>query len=469
MKRAILPVVLALVLARGAAAGVADDVGYTALKAGLGNALPTGAGVRVTQVEGYARGPGPKRSMGWSPNAEQSDMKAKTFLSLGPISNHATAVAEDFYGSGSFAPGVSEIESYDISWATAPRGFLHNGTKLLPAFSLSRVANHSWIHGHDDPSSREMLERFDFVVAVDDFIQVGGTNNGASVPDVTVGAYNVIVVGRTDGRHARGTTAVGTDLYGAGRAKPDIVAPAAFTSDSSPLVASAAAMLVGYAHAKGPALSRGSYISPRTHLTIYHAETSEVIRAALMAGADRRTANSTARRFGNITDYGQDPATRAANGLDLRYGAGQLNVYNSYHIIAAGEQEGRVGPMGFDYVSAFGGAEGAPRQVAYRFRAPGAAAHLAACLVWSIRIGDEAGRWTGVATLCQLDLGLYDLTAGGPAQVASSASQLDNTQNIWTALTPGHPYELRVTPAPGQPDFSWDYGIAWRVDEDARD
>ena len=178
-------------------------------------------------------------------------MKAKTFLSLGPVSGHASGVASNFYGAASFAPGITEIKSYDIAWAIAREGLLRPSTGLPPGFSLSRVANHSWIHGHADASSREMLERFDFVVAVDDFIQVGGTNNGERVPDVTVGAYNVIVVGRTDGKHARRTTAVGQALYGAGRARPDIVAPASFTSTSTPRVASAAAMLVGFARQGG--------------------------------------------------------------------------------------------------------------------------------------------------------------------------------------------------------------------------
>ncbi len=468
MKRALLAVTIVLLLAPVAAASVADDVGYTALKRELGDAMPTGAGVRVTQVEGHSKGPGGNGKLGWSPNAEQKDMKAKTFLSLGPVSGHANGVAGNFYGSNSFAPGISEIESYDVAWAISRQGLLRPGTGLPPGFSLSRVANHSWIHGHGDPSSLEMLERFDYVVEVDDFIQVGGTNNGERVPDVTVGGYNVIVVGRTDARHARGTTAVGQALYGAGRAKPDIVAPAAFTSTSTPRVASAAAMLLGFAHQVGDTISDGSYVSPRTHITIWHAETSEVIRAALMAGASRRTHNSTAERLGDITDYGQDPATRTDNGLDLRYGAGQLNVYDSYHILAAGEQKpGDIRPRGFHYCPAFGGADGTPRRVAYTFIAPGRPSHLRACLVWNIRIGDDPDHWTGKATLYHLDLALYDLTTSEAKPVATSASPLDNTQNIWIALTPGHHYELRVAAAEGQPDFKWDYGLAWDVGEDA--
>jgi hypothetical protein len=466
VKRILLALAAVLLLAPGAFAGVADDVGYTALKKELGPAMPTGAGVRVTQVESYSAGPGEGAAMGWSPDPKRDDLKSKTFLKIGPVSNHATGVAGTFYGAGSFAPGVQEVESYGVRWAISSNGILRLRSGVPPAFSLSRVANHSWIESRNGPATRELLERFDYVVAVDDFIQVGGTNNGENVPVVTTGAYNVIVVGRTDGKHARGTVAAGEGLYGAGRAKPDIVAPAGFTSTSAPMVASAAAMLVGFAHDSGLSISHGSYTSPRTGLTIYHAETSEVIRAALMAGSSRRTHNSAAERFGDIADYGQDPATRAANGLDLRYGAGQLNVYNSYHLLAAGEQEGMVGARGFDYCPAFGGAEGSPRQVSYDFTAPAVPSHLAACLVWNIRIGEDAQRWTGGATLHHLDLALCDLAAGGQPPVASSSSPIDNTQSIWTPLVPRHPYALRVTAAEGEPAFKWDYGIAWRVEQD---
>jgi len=54
-----------------------------------------------------------------------------------------------------------------------------------------------------------------------------------------------------------------------------------------------------------------------------------------MAGADRVTRNSTTADLGRYRDT---EANQTANGLDRRYGAGQLNIQNSYHIITAGEQ-----------------------------------------------------------------------------------------------------------------------------------
>ena len=56
-----------------------------------------------------------------------------------------------------------------------------------------------------------------------------------------------------------------------------------------------------------------------------------------MAGADRVTHN-TAPNPTNVALYRGTVGNQTANGLDRRYGAGQLNVRNSYWIIAGGEQ-----------------------------------------------------------------------------------------------------------------------------------
>lgn len=448
-------------VAAAASAGVLEDVGYRRLQRELGEALPTGAGIQVTQVEGRTRGLSGEDSRGWSPDTSREEMRGKKFLRIGPPSGHATGVARDFYGARSMAPGVTVIESYDQSWAIASDGFLHAHTERPPEVSLSRVANHSWIHGHNDRSSLDLLKRLDYLVCVDDFIHVGGTNNGTHTPDVTTGSYNAVIVGKTNGDHAKGTTAVGGMLYGAGRARPDIVAPARFTSNSAPRVAGAAALLVGFAHRAGAGVSEGRHTGRRTGLTIWHAETSEAVKAALMAGASRRTNNSTGERLGDVDGYGTDETYRTDNGLDLRYGAGQLDVYRSYRVLAAGEREGQVEPRGFDYRPDFGGADGTARRAAYRFTASGT--RLGASLVWNVRIDTANGEWTGEALLYDIDLQLYDLSRPEAGPVAQSAGRHDNTENIWTELVPGRRYELRVHVPRLQPDFDWDYALAWCV------
>jgi len=115
-----------------------------------------------------------------------------------------------------------------------------------------------------------------------------------------------------------------------GRAEPDIVAPQSATSYATPTVSSAAALLVQYAH-NTPAISNASFTSSRTGLTLEYAETNDAIKASLMAGAVRRDPDKTASQ--QISDYTAGFGG-VQNGLDSRYGAGQLNIDNSYHILA---------------------------------------------------------------------------------------------------------------------------------------
>jgi hypothetical protein len=78
--------------------------------------------------------------------------------------------------------------------------------------------------------------------------------------------------------------------YTAGRTRPDIVAPLAYTSQSTPAVASAAALLVGVGHAS-PALSTDPAATSTTNRNgglTYNAERSEIIKTALMAGATEK-------------------------------------------------------------------------------------------------------------------------------------------------------------------------------------
>jgi len=87
-------------------------------------------------------------------------------------------------------------------------------------------------------------------------------------------------------------------------------------------------------HAGALALSKGSTLVSDVG-TIYNAERAATIKATLMAGADRVTVNSLATA--NITDY-RSAGHQTSNGLDDRFGAGQLNILHSYQILAAGEQ-----------------------------------------------------------------------------------------------------------------------------------
>jgi hypothetical protein len=159
-----------------------------------------------------------------------------------------------------------------------------------------------------------------------------------------------------------------------------------------------------------------------------------------------------------------------ANGLNNVYGAGQLNIDNSFHIIAAGEQNsredfskgnGEIKSVGFDYDPAFGGASGSNKTGTYVFKAL-TTGSLAASLVWNLNVkGVTAGGFDTSATLYNLGLALYDMTSS--SEVAYAASLVDNTENLWyTGLTADHAYSLQVTSLQAT-NFLWDYGLAWNI------
>ncbi len=435
---------------------------YAKLADLLGDYMPTGEGVRVMQVEGMLTDRD-ERTFGWAPDADHPDFAGVRFVYAGPPSGHAGSVAREFFGRASMAPGVSEVECFpNVIWAHDPLGFLRSGTDELPRASAARVANHSWV-GSSGESDLEVLKRVDYLVATDDFVQVAGANNAPQVRELLQCSFNAIIVGRSPGQHSTGTVDLGDETYTEGRAKPDIVAAGRFTSTAAPRVASAVAMLQEFAHRSGSALSRGSYRSPRTGRTIWHAESAVVLKAALMAGADREAARGYRGRARYRTD----------NGLDLRYGAGVLNVLNSYAILAGGEwtdeenrgdEPGAVPPAGFHYNAAFGGLEGTASEATYRMRAPEGARHLKVCLAWNVRINRDEARWDGGAELYDLDLKVYDLNHSARLPVAESLSWVDNTENLRIEVEPGHEYAIKVLRARGQEPFLWNYGLAWQFE-----
>lgn len=455
--------VLCCFVAPAAWADYKADVGYSALLAELGAAMPTGSGVRVMQVE--ANSGGTVAAPVYLPDPNNAQFAGKTLnatsgTAASGYSSHATGVGQMFYGnSSSMAPGIGVVDAYEANdWLGA--GFL--GGDSQPLASSARVANHSWVGSGTAVENAQILARTDWLVQKDEFIQVVAMGNGASNQALLGSAYNGIAVGRTDGNHGQGSVALaGSAVYQAGRTRPDLVAPSAVTSVATPVVASAAALLVGVGHAGGTGLSQGSTTN-RNGDTIFNAERSETIKAVLMAGADRETANTSTTA--DITDY-RAAGHQSANGLDTRYGAGQVNIHDSYYILAAGEQDsqqdggGSVSRNGWDYDPGFGGANGSNAVASYFFDTAGlAGAGFTASLAWNLWVNDSLAQ----AALPHLNLSLFDTTMDPSSPVASSASSVDNTQNLWLSLFGGHQYELRVTAAAGSA-FQWDYALAWQV------
>jgi len=452
---------LSLPALSAAAADYGTDIGYSVLQAEVGATLPTGTGVGVSHVEASTVDDTHDDFPQYAP--ETSSFSGKTFSFPGTASNgtsdHATGVGQLFYGEASIAPGIRNISGHEagewLNSLTTPAGFA--------SVISSRIANHSWVGDGETPAdTRTILRWLDRQVQRNEYIQVVGMANGAGDFPLLGSAYNAIAVGRTDGNHDHGSDAVtGDTTYIAGRTRPDIVAPRDTTSAATPIVSAAAVLLVETGHQGGTSLSHGSTFIDGID-TVYNAERSETIKAALMAGAERQTANTSTAA--NVSDY-RGAGHPTANGLDDRFGAGQLNIYNSYHILAAGEQNSRedgganngaIGMNGFDYDPAFGGADGSNRAAAYLFDADSDFT-LTASLVWNLQVTNDIAATT---RLYNLDLALFDVTA--QSTVASSASTLDNTENLWIRLFAGHQYELRIT-TPETEQFSWDYALAWRM------
>jgi len=471
-----------------AAADYRGDVGYTRLQQDLGPAIPDGTAVTVSQVEATVVDNG---NLLWLPDAANGEFIGKTIIDAslpgtGGISGHATAVGQAFYGTAtSMAPGITTISAYSAeNWQSS--GFLRvmvGSGGLQPKYSTSRVNNHSWVASNAS-GDVYALRRIDWVIETDEFVQVVAVNNGVgsnSTLPLLASAFNVVAVGLSSGQHDVGTVALDS-VYTAGRTRPDIVAPAGGTSTATPYVAATAAMLVELGNGN-PGLSTDPVsvsMTNRAGILVRNAERSEVIKAALMAGADRVTHNS-APYPSNLVAYRGSVQDQTTNGLDKRYGAGQLNVRNSYWIIAGGEQNStedgnlaaNVNARGFDYDPHFGGSNSTNSTATYPLPMQAYPVLLTASLVWNLDI--EGGTSTSfdpevtqvcnpARTLCNLNISLIDL-GNSDAVVASSASTTENTENLWLVVPANAQYALRVTKTGN--DFDWDYGLAWQVLRDS--
>jgi hypothetical protein len=487
--------ILSLCTGTTATAGYKDDIGYTRLQAELGTAAPSGAGVTVAHVE-YSQ-----------PDPNDTEFIGKHFTwATGPDSKsgHATATARYLFGQWtSIAPGVTQVIRYDADgWVFAPTwpsghssSVLNYPTPgpairggLLPAANPSRVGSHSYLQTGYSGS----LRRLDWYVASEEALQFVGMNNGSgSWSGGLPIAFNHMTVGRSDGRHGSGarTRLSSPDpseaLYLPGPTGPALVVPMSATSASVPVAAAAAVLMIQTGH-DDPALSTDPVEQSTTNragMLIRNAERAEVIKAALMAGADRTARYTTAdgAKMAYMPAYRHSVANQTANGLDAILGAGQLNVYNAYQVIAASEQNSSedggpgsksVGSRGFDYDPAFGGLDGSNAVATYVVPMATTPRLLTATLAWNIAItggtADAPEIFDGATALHDLDLSLADRTdPGRPATVAVSNSATRNTESLWLVLQPNHRYSLVVERAADSPEFKWDYGLAWQLLADA--
>ena len=435
-----------------------DVIGVTLLRAVTTNL--NGAGIRVAQPEAYDNG-----TTNWEVNPAGSPVQQPVALftytsnlgsantypnTLNTESGHADAVAGNFYGTpAGVATNVAHVDNYDVNY------FYNNVINPTPNFPPNindPVVNQSFIFG-SVPVQLTVVQQQQFDSAYDNYaaqyktLFVSGAGNSGSVsPPAT--CYNGIGVGAYGGGSSTGPT------LDNGRAKPDITVggtPANLTSFSTPFVSGAAAVLM-------QAGLRGDGGSDTNSAADIRA-----VKALLLNGAVKPA----------------DWTNIAPSPLDTRYGAGVLDVFNSYEQLAGGKHgyivsttvstggahpptgaAGTVGVLsGWDFNTCASGK--IPSQFDavnhYYFNVANSSSNAAftatVTLAWN--------RQQNQTAINNLNLYLYNCANSN--LVACSTSLVDNVEHIFVPkLAPGR-YDLQVWKAGGLGIVSAaeTYALAW--------
>ena len=441
---------LLLLLAVTARGTEFDTIGGTLLR----QVAPTilGTGIPVGQAEGYDQGVTGAFEVSPSDIGQTTNLftwisasgTANTYPNaVGSFSGHATFVAGNFYGNHpGVAPQVSHVNNYDADYF-----YEHYISLGLPLPNSDRVVNQSFIFANTDGSHFPTNQEQAIESAYDDYavqygaLFVSGAGNGGRVyPPAT--SFNGIGVGVYPGSSSFGTTPDG-------RSKPDLVAPGGVTSFSTPYVAGSAAALIQAARDGDGGADTNSASDNRT------------IKALILNGAVKPA----------------DWTNGVTTPLDARYGAGVLNVFNSYHQLRGGKNSfvestsvatgaahppgGNAGnePVwsGWDFNS-LANADSSHDQINhYYFNLAGSNSFtLTATLTW-LRPHSSI---LSASSINDLNLFLYN-TANSQL-ILSSTSAVDNVEHLYVSTLPPGRYDLQVEKnAQGQVSASETYGLAF--------
>ena len=438
----VLAIVIMASLSSPVLAGWREEIGLSRLQARLGESMPTGESIGVSQVEmsvddgDYI----PYRS-----NAYFAGRSINFRRVSGGFSSNSTVVGQHYFGGGSSpACGIRSANIYEANaWVNQ---ILRVSSNAEPVFETDRVQNHSWVGTLGSVAmDTDALRRVDYMVQRDGVLVAAGLNNGSdtAVPRLVCSAYNVVSVGLTNANASRGATTID----GGGRVKPDLVAPLSATSWATPVVAASGALLLEGCDAM-KALAALPGLQQRPARTL-------LVKALLMGGATKDEWPDWRKGFAC-------PCTDGSVPLDYRYGAGELNIDNSYRILAAGEcnasESGTVPLTGWDYEALPAG--GSRR---YYFEIPRGcqARQISILAVWNRRVEVASSlplRFSSV--LPNIDLRLYAVNGSTrQALVDASISRVDNVEHIYLrGLAPGR-YELEVLT-----DRASEYCLTWGTD-----
>jgi hypothetical protein len=424
-----------------------DTIGVTLLQAVTTNV--NGAGIHVAQPEaGY----GTATNWEVNPGAGGVGQPASLFTyfsssgtannfpnAVGAESGHADAVAGFFYGiPGGAATNVAHVDSYDVNnfvqVSVRIIGSSTNYTVSLPSTNINDpVANQSFIFLNSDythvPTKEQQAidSAYDNYAAQYNTLFISGVGNGGPVnPPAT--CYNGIGVGAYGGGSSVGPT------LDNGRAKPDIMAPANETSYSTPQVAGAAAALMQAGLRGDGGNGTNAAADIRT------------VKALLLNGAIKPA------------DWTNSPSSP----LNPLYGAGVLNVFNSYKQLAGGSHVYIVSTS----VSTSGmhpptGASGTVSTLSgwdFNTNTSSSKSDGVNHYYFNVTNGVSNATFTATATLVwnrqrnqtainNLNLFLYN--AANSNLVAVSTSAVDNVEHLFVPnLAPGR-YDLQVWKAGG--------------------
>ncbi len=411
---------------------VLDAIGVTALR----QAAPTlnGAGVAAGQSE--AGDPF------WqvSPSAVGQPTALFTWYSTnGPTTNfpnsdgfesgHADVVGNIFYGSSSgIATNVSHVDNFEVGYFYDH--YIGNSIRVTPP-----IMNQSWIFGSSMPGPDSS---FDNYAAKYGTLFVNGAGNGGAVSSPAT-AYNCLAVGAYGGSSSIGPT---TD----GRCKPDITAPADFTSFSAPLVAGTATLLLQAAKA-----GAGGSVSAATNAL--------TLKTLLLNGAVKPPGWTNSVLFP----------------LDARYGAGIVHALNSYRQLRGGKQSYTVAnsvsagdshlppaattniPVrrGWDYNTIDNGNN--KDAINHYFFDVNSTTHTS--YVFTTTVAWQRANHS--STIKNLNLYLYN--ASNNVLVASSESLVNNVEHVYVPELPPGRYDVQVlkTSVLGSSEtyaLAWDFG-----------
>jgi len=439
-----------------------DDfkTGVTAFRIGTTNLY--GTGIRVAQAEA-TNNPPPLESYEVNPANVGSPAGIFTYIStygtsstypntVGTNSDHAEWVAKFFYGtvsppgqtSAGIATNIAHVDVLDANY------FFNNFVDQYTPQSLGdAIINQSYKYSATLPgnqtsiTNQQLLDTlFDNYGAYFNVLLVGAVGKTGH-PGAPGTGYNCISVGAYNGPdNVGGDSATGPTVDNS-RCKPDIVAPDQNTSFAVPQVAGSAAVLL-------QAAERGDGGTPTNS-----AADMRTLKALLLNGAVKQT------------DWTNGPSTP----LDARFGAGMLNLYNSYRQLAGGRQTNFVSTTvtvnaahppttATNTIAALSGWSFATNTSSatsdainhYCFNVTNGSAKTvfltAATLVWNRQYYPYfTPYYSPIKGINNLRLYLYN-TANSNL-VACSTSTVDNVQHIWlTSLVPGR-YDLQVWKAGG--------------------